>query len=401
MHNLTKIRVYRALLYISYLPSLLLMWPPARLKKKNPGHLFFFFDRTAMGGAQRVHLDLLKSVENEYKQIYFTRFSPNHILHDAFYNQPNADVKDIHKWCDNLFFRLFTVHYMAFYLNRHREGHIFSSNSTFFYDLLPFLKKRLVKTELLHMFTFGNNGMEFFGLANYNYLDYRVLVDFLTRQSVEAQYAANNIPPTYAEKLLVIEPGVAVPQTFPPKTRTEKLKVLYAGRGGPQKRVWILNKIAERCLDAGLPVEFHFAGTMMEELSDKVKKASVLHGEISNPEEMAALNRLADVLLMTSAYEGFPMAIKEAMAQGCIPVVTALEGNKTHLTDGGNSILLQNITDEALLEEEGFEQIKRLASDRELLVQLSLTAYTYAQKHFDRAGFYEAYAKLLTRKANT
>lgn len=398
MHNLTKIKVYRVLLYLSYLPSLLLMWPLAQLKKKNQSYLFFLFDRTAMGGAQRIHLDVLKSVQDTYKQLYFTRSSPNHILHDAFYNQPNAEVKDIHKWCDNLLFRLFMVHYMAFYLNRHREAHIFSSNSTFFYDLLPFLKKRFVKTELLHMFTFGNNGMEFFGLANHRRLDYRIIYDILTRQNLEKQYQEYDVPAAYLKRIFYIEPGVDVPLNFPEKERTGQLKVLYAGRGGAQKRVWILNKIAERCLDANLPVEFHFAGTMMEELSDKVRKASVLHGEISNPEEMARLNRAADVLLMTSAYEGFPMAIKEAMAQGCVPVVTALEGNKTHLTDGSNSILLQNIIDEALLEEEGFEQLKRLASDHNLLEQLSHTAFAYAQKHFDRTGFYESYATLLARK---
>lgn len=395
MHNLTKIRVYRILLYISYVPALFLMWPLALLRKKNRGHLFFFFDRTALGGAQRIHLDLLKSIAQEPKQIYFTRFSADHTLHDAFYTQPNAEVRDIHKWCDNLFLRLFTVHYFAFYLNRHQQAHVFSSNSTFFYDMLPFLKKRIIKTELLHMFTFGKKGMEFFGLANYKYLDYRIIYDILTRQNLEKQYQEYGVPHAYLKRMRYIEPGVSVPETFPQKQRSEKLKVLYAGRGGEQKRIWILNKIAEQCIDAALPVEFHFAGTMQDELSEKVKAASVLYGPIAEPAEMEKLNVMADVLLMTSAYEGFPMAIKEAMAQGCVPVVTALEGNKTHLASGHNSILLEHVTDEEKLVEEGFSRLKELAFDRHQLEQLSRAAFNYARQHFDRTKFYAQYAQLL------
>lgn len=395
MHNLTKIRIYRVLLYLSYLPALIFVWPLARWRKKNHGRLFFFFDRYAMGGSQRVHLDILKSVADVPKQIYFTRKSPDATLRHEFFQQPNADVRDIHRWCENLLLRLFTVHYYAFYLNRHKGAHVFSSTSTFFYDMLPFLSRRVVKTELLHMFNYGKKGMEFFGLANYRFLDHRVILDTLTQQNLAEQYRAHSVPAAYLNRVRYIETAVTVPAVFPQKNSDEKLQVLYAGRGGAQKRVWIINKIAERCMDAQLPIAFHFAGNMQEELSGKVKNAATLYGNVASPAEMEALFRMADVLLMTSAFEGFPMAIKEAMAQGCVPVVTALEGNKNHLKHGVNAVLLQQVTDEAALEEEGFARLQELTEDRARLAQLSHAAYEYARHHFDRERFEEAYRKLL------
>lgn len=397
MHNLTKIRLYRILLYLAYLPSLLLMWPLAQLRKKNKGRLFFFFDRFALGGSQRIHLDVLRSVANEPKQIYFTRSSPDDTLKKEFFHQPNAAVFDIHRQCENILLRLFTVHYYAFYLNRHKGAHLFSSTSTFFYDMLPFLSKDIVKTELLHMFNYGKKGMEFFGLANHRYLDYRVIYDILTKKNLEAQYREYRVPDSFLKRVLYIEPGVKVPASMPEKERLPALKVLYAGRGGPQKRIWILNKIAERCLDAGLPIAFHFAGNMEAELSDKVKSASTLYGSIAAPEEMEKLYRMADVLLMTSGFEGFPMAIKEAMVQGCVPVVSALEGNRTHLVHKENAILLEHITDEAMLEAEGFARLQELAFDRSEVIRLSEAAFRYAQAHFDRAKFEANYRELLAK----
>lgn len=102
-----------------------------------------------------------KSINEVPKQVYFTRKSDNDSLKQEFYTLRNSNSEDIHIWCDYLLFRLFTVHYFAFYINRHDHVHVFSSNSTFFYDMLPFLKNHVVKTELLHNFTFGKKGMEF------------------------------------------------------------------------------------------------------------------------------------------------------------------------------------------------------------------------------------------------
>ncbi len=390
MHNLRKIKLFRALLYCTYLPSLIFLYPLALLKKKSKGRLFFFFDRYVIGGAQRVHLDILESIKDQQKELYFTRLSPNDKLKDEFFSLVNTESKDIHFYCDNLLLRLFSVHYYAFYVNKHKGAHVFSSNSTFFYDMLPFISKQIKRTELLHNFTYGNNGMEHFGLGNYQYLDNRMVIDAATCDNIAKQYKEHNVPSSYLDRVQLIEPGVSIPSTIQ-KEYTGNLKVLYAGRGGAQKRIFLLNKVVEHCIENKLPIEFHFAGTMMDELSDLVKSNSVIHGEISEPARMQELYSACHAILMTSAYEGFPMLIKEGMASDCLPVVTALEGNKTHLSHMQNAMLIDRPGDEQHVILTAIKYLEQLASDKPLLEQLCTQAGNYARQHFDKANFIKKY----------
>ena len=371
------------------------LYPLAMLKKKSKGKYIFFWDRYAIGGAQRVYLDILESIKDKEKLQFFTRAALNHKLKDEFFSQPNSEAENIHIYCDNLFLRLFSVHYYSFYVNRHQGAHVFSSNSTFFYDLLPFLSKKVTKTELFHNFTYGSNGMEFFGLGNYRWLDNRMVVDAATRQNIINQYKEYNIPDEYAERIHMIEPGVMIPESLQ-KDYELPLKVLYAGRGGPQKRIYLLNKIAEHCISNKLPVEFHFAGTMMDELSDLVKSNSVIHGEISTQGEMYSLYKQCHAIMMTSAYEGFPMLIKEGMACGCLPIVTALEGNKTHMHHMENAMLMFHPENEKEVVAQGIEHIQYLLADTKRLEDFCSKSYRYAQAHFNKEVFIGKYREFLS-----
>ncbi len=392
MHNLTKIKLFRIAAWITFPVACIFIYPFVLLKKKKQVRLFFFLDRYAIGGAQRIYLEVLQSVADTPKQVYFTRKSLNTSLKEEFYSVPNTHSSDVHFWCDNLLFRLFTVHYFAFYVNRHKHAHAFSSNSTFFYDVLPFFSQRVHTTELLHNFTYGKKGMEFFGLANYKHLTNRIVYDSFTLNNIKKQYEEYGLL-KYMSRILFIEPGVSIPP-YRRDDFTLPLKVLYAGRGGAQKRIHLLNRVAEYFIDKKLPVEFHFAGTMMEELSGMVKDHSILHGQVSSPQRMYELYDSCHVILMTSAYEGFPMIIKEGMACGCVPVVTALEGNKMHLHHGMNSLLIDAVEDEEMVVRLGIEQLLSLVNDTSLLTSLSKACYDYAVAHFSRDKFIQAYRKL-------
>lgn len=394
MHNLTKIKLFRLLLRISYPFALLVLYPIVLFKKKNSSHLFFFFDRYSIGGAQRVHLDILASVADVHKKVYFTRKSKNRKLKTAFYCLPNSDNYDIHFYCDNLLIRLFSVHFFAFYINLHPHATVFSSNSTFFYDMLPFFYKKVYNIDLLHNFTYGQKGMEFFGLANYRYLEKRLVIDRFTQSSIQEQYKKYKIDDSYFNKVQIIEFGVNLPGKLD-KDYDLPLRVLYAGRGGPQKRVWLIDEVARFFIDQRSPVEFHFAGTMLNELSEKVKLNSILHGEISDEHVLNEIYRRSHVILLTSAYEGFPVFIKEGMAYGCIPIVTALEGNKTHLKHLQNALLIDTFTDERKVASEGILNIKMLISQPDLIVSLSQNAYTYARENFGKENFMKAYRNML------
>ncbi len=395
MHNITKIKLFRILLRITYLPSLIVLYPMAFLRSKSKSGLFFFFDRFAMGGAQRIHLDILKSIPEYEKEVFFTRWSPNEVFKNEFYTTSNANCRDIHLWCDYLILRVFSVHYYCFYINRHTLPHVFGANSTFFYDMLPFIRRDAIRTELLHNFTFGKKGMEFFGLKNYRFLNNRIVYDYHTKQNIEEQYASYRVDPVFLTRILFIEPGVDIPAEVK-KSFDLPLKIICAGRSGPQKRIWLVNQIAESLIDLNVAVQFHFAGTLTSELSDKLRAHSVLHGEISDQGLMNDILRRSDLSLLTSSYEGFPMFIKESMANGCIPVATALPGNLMHLKDRINSMLIHEIQDEKILIREGVKIITELTRNRNLCIRLSEEAYQYAKQNFSRDEFNKQYRKLLT-----
>jgi glycosyltransferase involved in cell wall biosynthesis len=394
MHNITKIKLFRILLWITYLPSLVFLWPLAKMRKKSSTGLFFFFDRFSMGGAQRIHLDILKAIPELEKQVYFTRYSPNAVFRKEFYQSPNTTCLDIHIYCDYLLFRLFSVHYFSFYINRHLTAQVFSANSTFFYDMLPFLKKPIVRTELLHNFTFGKKGMEYFGLENHRWLDHRIVYDFFTRENIKNQYAEYHIPPDYLKRILFFEPGVDVPAEII-KSFTNPLKIICAGRGGPQKRIGLVCRIAEHFISQNAHFEFHFAGPLIDELTPAVRSGSVLHGNISDPEKMSALLDKMDIALLTSAYEGFPMFIKESMAHSCIPVVTALPGNLMHLEDRVNALLIPNLQDETEIVQHAIRILEELSANKNLCRQISSMAYHYAKNNFTREKFDKSYRALL------
>jgi glycosyltransferase involved in cell wall biosynthesis len=104
---------------------------------------------------------------------------------------------------------------------------------------------------------------------------------------------------------------------------------------------------------------------------------------------------MADIILLVSAYEGFPMFIKEGMAAGCVPVVTPLPGNRMHLKDGENALLISVIEPEDQVVASALECIGRLAENPDMLRHLSGHAYQYASLHFTKTAFEAAYQKLL------
>jgi glycosyltransferase involved in cell wall biosynthesis len=395
LHNLTKVRLFRILLWMSY-PVATILFLPLVLRKRKGSFLFFFFDRYSMGGAQKIHIDVLNSVSDFPKKLFFTRKSPDAKFKDRFYRISNREIRDIHIWCDYLLFRLFSVHYYSFLINACEKGVVFSSNSTFFYDMLPFINSRISVIEMLHNFTYGKKGMEFFGLAGSKFIDTRIVYDSFTYRNLLEQYKQYGVPPKYTERICLIEYGVNVPPVETRKADSPPLKVLYAGRGAAQKRIWLLNRIARHFLASGQDVQFTFAGSMIKELDADIKEKSIIYEQIGEQEKMDQLFADAHVIILTSAFEGFPVVIKEGMSFGCIPVVTALPGNKMHLNHGSNALLIENFEDEEFVVVEAIRLLTLLINDPALIKSLSTAAYQYAQMHFKKDKFIAQCRQLLT-----
>ena len=82
--------------------------------------------------------------------------------------------------------------------------------------------------------------------------------------------------------------------------------------------------------------------------------------------DLPALYRAADVFVLPTRFEGCPNALLEAMACGCVPVVSDLRGSLDRIVEQGVSGFLCRVDDAAAFA----EPIARLAADPALRARL-------------------------------
>lgn len=160
--------------------------------------------------------------------------------------------------------------------------------------------------------------------------------------------------PEWDEKIVRIPYGVSIPndahpQVEPQVNRKEpnadsRLHVVYSGRlSQHQKRIFDLVEVILNCRLGGLPIRFSLAGSGPD--SDEVKQRlqpalddGIVTFEGTLPVfEMNALFADADVVILTSDYEGLPLTLLEAMARRCVPVVS-------QMASGIDELVKENVT---------------------------------------------------------
>lgn len=157
--------------------------------------------------------------------------------------------------------------------------------------------------------------------------------------------------PELASRVHHIPFGVELPDDASiskPSLSEGPLEVVYCGRlVEEQKRIGDLARIILECHSRNLPVRFHIAGcgpeegTFFAKLEAPITKGMVKRlGKIPH-DEVSALLASCHAFILTSAYEGLPVSLLEAMAHGCVPIVTAVSsGIPEVIDDGVNGFML-------------------------------------------------------------
>jgi glycosyltransferase involved in cell wall biosynthesis len=355
----------------------------------NRSSLFFFFPFLHVGGAERVHAALTDCVADKRPLIFFTKRSENQAFRPLFPDRARL----LNIWHLLRYGYPFSVGIMAGLINRHRKPVLFGSNSLFYYLLLPHLRRGVRRVDLLHAF---GGGAEEFSLPVVHELDARVVITSRTREDLAQQYRAGGIDPSLVERVVLIPNGVHIPPRQPQRKREGNLRILYVGRASEEKRVHLVGSIAAACSRRGLAVTVTLVGDIAPEaMGDEAARSCVFAGEVRDREEMTRLYSAADMLLLTSSREGFPLVIMEAMAQGVVPLATAVGGIPEQLRHGENGWLLENHDDEQMIVENACTLIARACRDRQRLEEMSQAAYEYAATHFSSTRFCQAYRRIL------
>lgn len=149
------------------------------------------------------------------------------------------------------------------------------------------------------------------------------------------------------EAKIVVLPNAIATDQFPLRAREWRRKnILYLGRLDKAKGLADMVEACRMLTAQGFkftftcggtgPDEAEFARAMIEVLGEDFRFAGVVSGE----EKLRTLNE-ADVFLMPSRFEGLPLALLEAMACGCVPVVSDRGAIPTVVEDGRNGFLVE------------------------------------------------------------
>lgn len=127
-------------------------------------------------------------------------------------------------------------------------------------------------------------------------------------------------------------------------------------------------------------------GELRDEL-DSRRRALALEGCVEMPgwvKDVPALLSGADVFLLTSRWEGFPLAVLEAMAAGLPVVATAVDGTPEAVEDGGTGFLAATGDVDALA-----AHVVRLLTDAPLRERVGSAARARVLNRFTLARFCE------------
>jgi glycosyltransferase involved in cell wall biosynthesis len=359
-------------------------WP-----RKNSSGLFFFFPFYQVGGAEKIHADIIACVADQKPYLFFTNRSKDQKFKSLF--EKSGRVFDLSSLINNRYAYYLYLGALSSFINRHERAVVFGCNSVFFYHLLPHLRKDVRRLDLIHAF---GGDIEHVSLPFVHEIDARVVYSSRAFSDLKHQYSSQGIDLKLLNRITFIDNQVAIPETRAEKPERGRLRVIYVGRGAEEKRVHLIGRAADECRRTGVPAEFIFVGDVAGAIEIEHRDACIFKGEIGRFDELEKIYNEADVLVLTSRSEGFPVVIMEAMAHGVVSVSTDVGGIADHLKDGVNGLLIR-AEDEAEIVASLVTLVEQLAADRDSLSQMSRNAYDYARQHFGPLKFCEAYRRLI------
>jgi glycosyltransferase involved in cell wall biosynthesis len=207
------------------------------------------------------------------------------------------------------------------------------------------------------------------------------------------------LAPGIEPRQFTIPYGVAVPESLTARgdTRSDGFSVVYAGRVvRSQKRAHDLVAIADSLRERGSSAHISIVGSGRELERIRVDGAASLGsghlrilGPLSNRETLDVFAR-SDVFVLPSSYEGMPVSLLEAMAHGCVPVVSAMRSGVPEIVaDGVNGFIVP------IADAESFaERVCRLENDASLRREMRSRAYQTISERYGIERIASLYVEL-------
>jgi len=359
---------------------------------KKGSRLFFFFPYYQIGGAEKVHTQIVQACADQKPLVFITEHSKDTGYLEKF--RQSSNVIDISLISAYPIFHARVKSRLAKILTRSKNPVLFGCNSYFYYELLPYFPAETYCSDLMHGFSHpGEPGPELASLSVAKLLKKRVVITQHGKEEFRKIYVQHGLPEALLERVTCIPNYTWLPKKSNEKGQHSKLKIIYVGRDTIEKRVYLIGAIARKVQQRGIQAEFILAGPDANSLRKEDVSACIMLGMIKEEESMKELYSSADILLLTSSREGFPLVIMEAMAFGVLCISTNVGGISEHIQQGKTGFLVSE-TDEEAIVERFTSLISDLSKNRKLLEELSDYSSAYARDQFSKERFESAYRRL-------
>lgn len=361
---------------------------------KTKHQVFLFFPNGDIGGSPQVNIDISNCIKDKNPLIIFSKKPTNNQFREK-YNIEGVRVLDLHKYIDNKLFHFvnfFVRGLLSVWINKQENAVVLGGECIFFYKIIPHCKPHVHCVEVCHLATWLPYSIGFI-----DSIDCRVFSTEKLKEKVEEQYSENNLPPSYFDKLFFIDNAIDIPAYKP--TTNKELQVYFIGRGAAQKRIHLIAAIAQKIFAKQLPVKFNFVGDVEKSINITAYPFCKFYGNIKDAATMNAVYEKADILLLTSSFEGLPIVVMQMMAHGKVVVATAVDGIPDYIFHDENGLLI-HAADETEIINEGAAYIELLLNNPGLRVTLGKKSREIAIEKFSREAFCKGYRTILKLDVN-
>ena len=354
------------------------------IKKK----ILFLYGPLGGGGAERVLIDLLNNIDYDKYEVDLSLIVNQGIL----LPEVPTKVNIIPLWKEyNLYYKI-AFRLSIWFGNNFLFRRVLREKITKQYDAeisflegIPLKLHALMKTKAkkitwahCDLFNFPYEANQFAQgeeLLAYNKMDAVVCVSNDTLQAFEKRF-----PTCTSNKIVVYNPIDIAKITRLANEGKEKSNELFTivsvGRLTHQKKMDRVIRLASRFKQEQIKVHFQIIGDgeLKEELLALRKKLEVedvveFVGFLKNPFSHI---KTADMLFLSSAFEGFGLVVCEAMCLG-VPVVSTKTAGPTEIIDNNKYGLLCNHDDESI-----YSAVKEMMDDTVLRAHYKIVSYERA-----------------------